>query len=205
MLVPPHQKRNIFLYGGDWTRQQRRFISGYYMENEFLIFKRTQNFHLMSVSERETSEMPEWKGGVQWRVCVLWRQARCGSSCKALERLIWTPLPVTDQMRTSEERAGRDVKYCLESNLVTDILGGPGSVGTFWAHSYILLEAAFYYLDRFCSSPSLLDLRFLLFMTPVPILLAGFILLWSFQWDSNFLSKINACPPSTLFPVSASL
>lgn len=32
-----------------------------------------------------------------------------------LERQVWTPLAITDQMRKQEERAGRDIKYCLES------------------------------------------------------------------------------------------
>lgn len=83
-------------------------------------------------------------------------------------------------------------------------LGGPGNLGTLWACIYLLLEAS-YYSDRFCSSLLLLDQGFLLFMTPFLLLLAGFVALWLFQWDSGFLYKIDVCPPSTFFLICASV
>lgn len=83
-------------------------------------------------------------------------------------------------------------------------LGGPGNLGTLWACIYLLLEAS-YYSDRFCSSLLLLDQGFLLFMTPFLLLLAGFVALWLFQWDSGFLYKIDVCPPSTFFLMCASV
>lgn len=83
-------------------------------------------------------------------------------------------------------------------------LGGPGNLGTLWACIYLLLEAS-YNSDRFCSSLLLLDQGFLLFMTPFLLLLAGFVPLWLFQWDSSFLYKIDVCPPSTFFLMCASV
>lgn len=77
------------------------------MENEIVIFKRTQNCYecisgngiiIVERSATVRSLCPAEMGQV------------CYQLCKTLERQIWTPLPVTDQMRRPEKRAGRDVK-----------------------------------------------------------------------------------------------
>lgn len=77
------------------------------MENEIVTYKCIQNCY-ESVSGNGII-IVERSGAVKSLYPAEMAEV-CYQLCKTLERQIWILLPVTDQMRRPEERAGRDAK-----------------------------------------------------------------------------------------------
>lgn len=77
------------------------------MENEIVTCKCTQNCY-ESVSGNGII-IVERSGAVKSLYPAEMAEV-CYQLCKTLGRQIWTLLPVTDEMRRPEERAGRDAK-----------------------------------------------------------------------------------------------